>query len=183
MATEHITEKKESLKRPSVSITLDRYDDVFSDFDSRPFSERALSDDFIVEARKMAKEKPEGKIELELLLPADKRNHETEAIIVKNLHTHFRHFAHVIETEIKHTKRRGTILTVVGFMLMILAAYIISLSEKSFLFNSLRVVLEPSGWFMVWFGLEDIFYGSRKKKSELDFNLKMAHAQISFLSL
>ena len=180
MVTEH---KKESLTRPSVSIWLDSYDDVFSDFDSRPFSERALSDDFIVEARKMAKEKPEGKIELKLLMPSAKRNHETEAIIIKNLHTHFRHFANTIETEVKQIRRRGSILSIVGFLLMIAAAYIISISEKSFYFNVLRVVLEPSGWFMVWFGLEDIFYGSRKKKPELDFNLKMAHAEISFVSL
>ena len=182
MKTESNIEKTDSNKRWSVSIWLDSYDDVFSDFDSRPFEERSLSDDFILEARKMAKEKPEGEIEVKLLMPAAKRNHETEAIIIKNLHAHFRHFAHTLETEIKHTRRRGVILTVTGFLLMTLAAYIISISDGHFYFNILRIVLEPTGWFLVWAGLENIFYGLRKKNAELDFNLKMAHAEIRLAS-
>ncbi len=174
--------KNESKTRPSVSIWLDSYDDVFSDFDPRPFSERSLSDDFILEARKMAKEKPQGKIELKLLLPSGKRNAETEAIIIKNLHSHFRHIIHTTETEVKKARRRGIILTIVGFLLMIAAAYVISINRQNFYLNVLRVLLEPSGWFMVWAGLEDIYYGSRKKKEQLDFNLKMAQAEISFVS-
>lgn len=135
----------------------------FSDFDSRPFEERALSDDFISEARKMAKEKPEGKIELKMLMPTDKRNHDTETIIIKNLHSHFRHFAHLIETEIKHARCNGFILVASGFLPMVAAAYIISISERKFYFNILRIVLEPTEWFMVWAGFDNILYGLRKK--------------------
>jgi hypothetical protein len=35
-----------------ISIWLDSYNDIFSDFDSRPFSERTVSDDFLSEVRK-----------------------------------------------------------------------------------------------------------------------------------
>lgn len=163
-------EKKETVKIPSVSIWLDRYEDVFSDFDSRPFAERALSDDFIAEAKKIAKEKPGGKIELKLLLPASYRKNETEEIIVRNLHSHFRHFAHILQSEIKHKRRRGFILSACGFLVMALAVYIISISSNRLYFNLLRVVLEPSGWFLVWAGFEDIFRENRIRKTELDFN-------------
>lgn len=176
-------EKRELTKTPSVSIWLDRYEDVFSDFDSRPFNERALSDDFIAEAKKIAKEKPGGKIELKLLLPASGRNHETEEVIVRNLHTHFRHFAHVMEGEIKYKRRKGLLLSASGFLVMALAVYIISISGNRLYLNLLRVVFEPSGWFLVWVGFEDIFRESRVRKTELDFNSKMAHAEISFVSL
>ncbi len=56
-----LTAQKELLNKARLSIWLDIYDDIFSDFDSRPFHERALSDDFIHEAKKMAKEKPGDK--------------------------------------------------------------------------------------------------------------------------
>jgi hypothetical protein len=183
MTTEEYSPGNGSPKQLSVNIWLDSYDDVFSDFDSRAFSERSLSDDFIVEARKMAKEKPAGRIELILQMPAAKRDQQTEATIIKNLHTHFRRVVAVIESEVRQSKRRGFILSSLGFLLMIASAYLISISSTNFSFHVLRVILEPSGWFMVWSGLEDLFYGSRKKKAELEFNLKMAHADIRFVSL
>ena len=78
-------EKKELLSKSELSIWLDDNDDVFSDFDSRPINERSLSDDFLAEVRKMVREKPTGAIELKLLIPANKRKKELEAMVVKNL--------------------------------------------------------------------------------------------------
>lgn len=38
--------------RAEISIWLDSYNDIFSDFDSRPISLRSLSDDFITQVKK-----------------------------------------------------------------------------------------------------------------------------------
>src|SRR4051812_46940136 len=94
-------ENKELLRKAELSIWLDTYDDIFSDFDPRPYSERALSDDFINEARKMVREKPTGTIELKLLMPSELRNNETENIIINSLHSHFKIYANQLYTEKK----------------------------------------------------------------------------------
>jgi len=175
-------EKKKLLSKSELSIWLDRYEDIFSDFDSRPFSERTLSDDFIIEAKKMAKEKSTGAIELKLLMPAQLRQKNTEEIIIKSLHVHFRRFAHLLKDEMKQAKKKGFLLCVLGFSIMIGAVYFAGLAEKNFLNNALRVIMEPAGWFFVWTGFDLIFYLSRKKKSEFNFMDRMAHAEIKFLS-
>jgi hypothetical protein len=46
-----------------IKLMLDTYDDIFSDFDPRPFSQRTLSEDFLEEARKASREKEMGNIE------------------------------------------------------------------------------------------------------------------------
>src|SRR5580692_8730104 len=114
------TDKKELLSKSELSIWLDDYDDVFSDFDSRPLTERSLSDDFLAEVRKMVREKPTGSVELKLLIPSDKQKKEIEAAVIKNLHTHFRHSAVTIQNEITSTRRRGIRFAIIGFLLMIL---------------------------------------------------------------
>jgi hypothetical protein len=174
-------EKKELLSKAELSIWLDDYDDVFSDFDSRPLTERSLSDDFLVEMRKMVREKPTGNIELKLLVPTAKRKKEVEAMVIKNLHTHFRHAAVGIKTEITKTRRQGILLTMLGFVLMIVTAYIVSVASNSFFMKALQIVLEPSGWFMVWTGMDNIFYNRRRRKPNLVFFLKMLNADIVFL--
>jgi len=175
--------QKELLGKAELSVWLDSYDDIFSDFDPRPFQERALSDDFLNEARKMVKEKPDGRIELELLMPESLRNKETETVIIKSLHAHFRRFVHAIEHEKKKTNQRGIVLTLCGFILLTVAAYISNLPSRSFIHNTTLVIFEPSGWFLVWTGLDHIFYIARRKKPEAEFNSRMAHAEIVFLSI
>jgi hypothetical protein len=174
--------KKDLLSKSELSIWLDDYDDVFSDFDSRPINERSLSDDFLVEVRKMVREKPTGAIELKLLIPAAKRKKELEAMVVKNLHAYFKHAGEAIKNEMDKTRRRGFLLAGVGFLVMILTAYLVSISNRSFIFNAMQIILEPSGWFMVWSGMDNIFYNSRQRKPNLDFNSKMGHAEIIFVS-
>jgi hypothetical protein len=73
-----------------ISIWLDSYNDIFSDFDSRPFSERTVSDDFLSEVRKVCDEKSRDKIHLKLSVPEKMRNTDDEKIIIKRLHLYFK---------------------------------------------------------------------------------------------
>jgi hypothetical protein len=175
-------DKKKLLSKSELSIWIDDYDDIFSDFDSRPIKERSLSDDFLAEVRKMVREKPTGDVSLKLLIPADKRKKEIEVVAIKNLHSHFHHAAATIRKEMIKTRRRGIMLTGMGFLLMIAAAYIVSISNRSFFFIAMQIVLEPSGWFMVWTGMDNIFYNYRERKPNFEFNTKMGHAEIVFVT-
>ncbi len=96
---EEVLEKE--MKEGNISLILDGYDDIFSDFDPRPYSERALSDDFLSECKKAARDKDE-KLELRLMVPGDNRNFKDELKIRKRLKTHFhRHF---LENQRKATR-------------------------------------------------------------------------------
>lgn len=175
--------KKILLDKSVLSIWLDSYNDIFSDFDSRPYSERALSDDFICEAKKIEKEKTGGTISLKLLMPAHLRKKTTESIIARSIHARFRNLSHQVKREMKRTRRKGALLTLIGLASMILANYLINLDEKTFLINALLIVLEPAGWYFVWTGLDHFFSGTHDKDKELDFDTRMAHSKIVFLSI
>lgn len=177
-----IDRQTELLSKAELSIWLDSYNDIYSDFDSRAYNERVLSDDFIYEVRKMAKEKPNGKIELKLLMPADSRNSETETVIVKSLHAHFRHFAHLNLAERRKILGRGLIMLTAGLILLASATYFSAISGQSVSLNIIRVILEPGGWFLAWSGLENVFYKARKMNPDFEFNNRMGHSEIRFLS-
>lgn len=53
--------KQSLLELAEVSILLDSYDDIFSDFDPSAYSERTLSDDFIIQAKKNFRNKSGNK--------------------------------------------------------------------------------------------------------------------------
>jgi hypothetical protein len=174
-------EIKDILAKSEIALSLDSYDDIFSDFDPRPYSERALSDDFLIESKKAARDKT-GTLELKFLIPNQLRKPNVEFKIKKRLREHFRKHYLVLEKESKDIVKKGIWITILGFFLMVVATSLYDLPSGNFFFVFLRVMLEPAGWFIVWFGLDQIFYSKKEKKPELDFYAKMSKANISFLS-
>lgn len=174
-----VGEKLKLLEKSEISLLLDTYDDIFSDFDPRPFSKRALSDDFLYEAKKAAREKEGGTFELRFLIPDNVRNRELEKIIQKRLHEHFKKHAGVVEKELSETVVKGILALIVGFSVMVGTALLNSYT-KTFVTNMLTIVLEPAGWFSVWLGFDHIFYNAKAKKPEVQFYKKMKNAEIIF---
>lgn len=176
--TEEDTQKL--LEMSEISIWLDSYDDIFSDFDPRPYSHRSLSDDFLSETKKASRDKA-GKLELRLLVAEDKRDSKNEAIIKKRLHEHFNKHANQLRKEIKNTRNKSIVAALLGILMMLVAAYINSFAD-TFTTRFLFVLLEPAGWFSVWFALDKLFYTTELKKTEYGFYHKMSKCGIIFSS-
>lgn len=171
--------KQHLLAKAEISILLDDYDDIFSDFDPRPFAQRALSDDFLLESKRATLDK-EGSLELSFLIPKIKRNTEHELLIKRRLREHFKKHSLLIEDEINDIKRRGILMAVAGVMMIFIATYLLSLNTESLLIHFLVVLLEPGGWFTAWTGLDEIYYTSKQKRPDFDFYKKMTQAEIVF---
>ncbi|MBI4919512.1 hypothetical protein HY837_06270 [archaeon] len=166
-----------------ISLWIDDYNDIFSDFDPRPYSERALSVDFLDEANRATRDKASGQIVLKLLAPANKRKINDENTIKKRLKEHFKRRVKMAEEEIKKLKHQGLLFTVIGILLMISASFVLfKHPETSFLGSFLLVFLEPAGWFFFWEGLAMIIFESKKLKPNLEFNEKMEKCEYEFVS-
>ncbi|MEK6886363.1 MAG: hypothetical protein AABW88_00875 [Nanoarchaeota archaeon] len=168
------------IKKSEISLSLDTYDDIFSDFDPRPFSQRALSDDFLLEAKKASRDKTTG-IELNFIIPKTVRKSSEELLIKKRLKEHFkRHYA-IERTEVRNIRKFGGRLTSIGIVLMFLATFILfKFSQKDFLMTFLVVLLEPAGWFTFWEGLNQMVFEPRKHKEDLEFYRKMSSCEVNF---
>lgn len=184
---EHITKKLGSEKRKElfrefeISLLLDSYDGIFSDFDPRPYSDRALSDDFLHESRKAAKDKPSGKIQLKLLIPANKRSLLHEKVIKKRLRDHFKKHHELLEKEKKNIIRKGLGFTIAGVILMLITSFVFFHREdKSPIIRFLIVLFEPGSWFLFWEGLNQSVFESKRVNHNLKFYKKMSSSEIIF---
>ncbi len=175
-------EVKEILAKAEISVLLDTYDDIFSDFDPRPYSQRAISDDFLSEAKRATMDR-EGNFHLRFLIPKKMRNLNEEHLIKKRLREHFRKHAILLEQEIKKTRRGGIFMALLGAALLILATLIAHFFEyKNIFFTFLLILLEPAGWFTAWTGLDQLYYTVNEKKPDYIFYEKMTRAEITFIS-
>ena len=174
--------EKKILQMSEVSLWLYSYDDIFSDFDPRPYSEKALSEDFLTEAKKISKEKSSGQLQLKFSVPAKSRDAEKEKAIKKRLHEHFKKHHVLLKIEKRDTLKMGFSLATLGLAMMLLSAYVRYLNNPQFMFMLLFVILEPAGWFMAWYGFDHIFQIFRRMNPEVDFYERMSKSDISFMS-
>jgi hypothetical protein len=162
-----------------VSLWLDTYDDIFSDFDPRPYGQRALSEDFLAEARRAVRDRPDEVPELRLLIAAPARSLDDEATIRKRLRDHFRRHADRLGRERRRAVWMSLGVSVAGFAVMTASA-LLRRQPETVARTVLHVFLEPAGWFAVWFGLDQFFYGTRDVAREHAFYRKMARAEVVF---
>ncbi len=175
-------EKEKLLKLSEISLWIDTYDDIFSDFDPRPYSQRAISDDFLNELMKATRSKKTGKIEIRFLVPTRIRSTHQEAIIKKRLQEYFHHKMNLVKEERKELIMHGLRFTGVGIVLMIIATILLSRGVENITTNFLIILLEPAGWFLFWNGMDTLIYRVKAKKPDHDFNKNMAKAEVSFMN-
>jgi hypothetical protein len=167
--------------KKDIPLVLESYNDLFSDFDPRPYSQRALSKDFIEECQKASEDKKNG-IELKLLINKKERNNKEEDLIKKRINSHFS--KHFLEKKKELLKMRfvGSIWFLVGCFLIVLTTFL-DLQNQFFLVKVLIAIAHPGGWFFLWEGLGKIIIHSKEKKGDQVFYKKMNRAKISFLSI
>jgi hypothetical protein len=171
--------KQHLLSHAQISIMLKNYDDIFSSFDPRPFTHRALSDDFLVESKKAAIDK-EGNLELSFMIPKSERNVNDEIIIKKRLREHFRRHHTLVLNDIKEIKRTGWKMAILGALMITVASILAFFEAENTWLHFLIILLEPAGWFTGWTGLDELHYGVKEEKPILQFYEKMVRAEIAF---
>jgi len=167
-----------------VPLYLDSYEDIFSDFDPRPYSKKALSEDFLSEIKKASRDKAVGEIILNFIVPADKRNLRDEAIIKGRFREHFgKHFIRIKE-QVKHkVQKQGAYFIAAGVVLMVIATFMeFKYNAKTLLSSLFIIVMQPGGWFLFWEGLNLLIFEARKANPDLEFHEKMYKCRIRFTS-
>lgn len=176
--------EKEKLRQLNViSLWLDDYNDIFSDFDSRPLAQRLISQDFLKEAKRASQEKPSGAVELILSLPETKRVPGQEGVIKKRLRDHFKRQFKLTGEKVKKTYLQGFAFIFAGVILMFAATWLLfTQAEADFMATFFVIFLEPAGWFFFWEGLHLVVFEAIALKPGLDFLGKMAKCDVKFVS-
>lgn len=180
MAEESKLDVKSIIDRAEISLILDSYDDIFSDFDPRPFNERALSEDFIFETKRAARDKKTG-IELRLLIPEKIRSTSDEELIKLRLRSYFKKNYKAAQEELDRRNRRAAVLVSVGAVLGLADAVLLSFNGLGTIFqDAIEIILTPASWYTIWTGFDGLMIKPKETLADRSFYKKMSSAQIIF---
>lgn len=162
------------------SFWLDDYNDIYSDFDSRHYRSRRISEDFLQELRTDMHYRQQTTEELLLLVPEARRERATEAIIIDSLKKFFNTQYQLYQGKCSHRLRTSVLLGVSGVVIMMLDATAIFLGIRSLATTLLSTIMEPASWFLLWTSVDYLIYDWNDLKKERHFYQKLSEAEITF---
>ncbi len=172
---QHIKDIKE------ISIAIDRWEDIFSDFDPSPLSHRTLSEDFIYELKKRHRETKRGSFMITIYAPLSLKDEEKEKVVIQRLKQYFRFRATQAKKQLGRIRARGITFVVFGIFslgLLILLTYFKAFSELGI--ELIGIALMPLGWFGIWEGFSKIVDTSPILRVDEDLFIKLARASYRF---
>lgn len=165
-----------------INLWLDSYDDMYSDFDSRQFEKRRISEDFLYELRTEMKYKKIPPGNMILFLPREQRKETTESIITSSLYSFFNNRFQYYKNKSRAKLNNGLLLFVSGALMMLAATWVSFWSDASWSVILLKVILEPAGWFLIWAAFDFLFYDLALLKKEKKFFRYLSQIQVYFKS-
>lgn len=163
-----------------LNLWLDSYDDIYSDFDSRHYQKRRISEDFLNELRTEMKYMEHQASDLVLLLPGEGREEHSEKIIAGSLTDFFKRQFQFHNKKCSKKLNKGILLFVTGVFIMLLNSWISYHSRETFPIIVLKVLLEPAGWFLLWAALDFLLYDFTELKKERNFYKKLSEMLVHF---
>jgi hypothetical protein len=168
-------------KLKEISIIIDVWDDVFSDFDPRPLDERALSEDFISELKKRYRETPRGDLLISFYAPRTLKHEDSERMVTQRLKQYFGDRALQKKQELFRTRKKGGGFVLGGIFFLtsitLLAYFNIF---PVLMIKILEIVLVPLGWFGIWEGFSKIVNASPGSSQEGILFRKLSKAEYRF---
>jgi hypothetical protein len=163
-----------------INLWLDSYDDIYSDFDSRHYLKRRISEDFLHELRTEIKYMKQHTGDMVLLLPKEQRNEESEKIIKVSLTDFFSSRFQYYRDKCRKKLNNGILVFACGIIIMLLNTWISYNSPASLSLTFLKVLLEPAGWFLIWAGFDFLFYDFVELNKEKIFYRHLSETHVHF---
>lgn len=162
------------------SLWLDDYNDIFSDFDSRHYPSRRISEDFLFELRMDMRYGRQTIEELILLVPEHERKEATESVIIERLQVFFAEQYKSWKSRYRKKLRISLVMGFFGIIIMILDAMTIFFGIHMLVIKLLSTIMEPASWFLVWTSVDYLIYDLKELKKDRDFYKMLARAKVVF---
>lgn len=141
----------------SISIAIDTYDDIFSDFDPRDILERDLSEDFINELARRHRQGTKGKFDVVLVAPKAIEDQAIEKKITARLNRYFHQKYLRYKKSIDELRKRGAIYIAFGMLLLAALTLLAYFGKMDRLrLELVGIIFMPLGWFGIWEGFSKI---------------------------
>jgi hypothetical protein len=164
-----------------IEIALDRYIDVFNEWDPAPFKKRDIDPDLHVFLDECSSDIPlKYPLILSFQLPKETADSQKENVIREGFKTFFSFNNVLIRKNIKLSNKRGALYAVTAFAFLFLALFSETKLVKNLLIIFLQEGLFIGGWVFLWEAFNCVFFQNKNYYAQLKEYERFMDAEIRF---
>ncbi|HEY9585026.1 MAG TPA: hypothetical protein VJJ02_00320 [Candidatus Paceibacterota bacterium] len=165
---EQIYRKYENTDRRLIEVALDKYEDIFNEWDPAPFKRRDIDPDLRTFLEECSEEiSLRHPIAIAFYLPKGALDHEKQEKCVQGLHNFFIFNKHLTKKELWLSYQNALRYVFIGLVFLATAVLFERQLEKTILFELLDQGLFVGGWVFIWEALTIVAFRNQKLKHRI----------------
>jgi len=167
--------------RVIIPISLDKYDDVFDDWDPSPFKLRDIEDEFLDFIWDSIEDIPSHmEVIFEFSIPQPLHSEQKEKVLVSALNHQFDYMLRKNQRQRVKDYKEALRYFVIGILFFVIS-YTRPVESSSFFSRILSDGLFVGGWLFIWETFSDLFIKSHKLMEDRRIVQRFKRAEIQFV--
>ncbi|MFH1414522.1 MAG: hypothetical protein ABIH89_00330 [Elusimicrobiota bacterium] len=164
-----------------IEVALDKYDEVFNEWDPAPYKKRDINHDLHTFLDECSDDIPlKYKLMIILNLPEEKRNDEKEQIILEGIMIYFLFMLDLVRKEIAVGNKRGMVYIAISAVFLVLAIIMQYKLQNNVLLSVLQEGLFIGGWVFLWETFNSFVFHNKINYSNIRKLKRFIDAKIEF---
>ncbi|MBN2406105.1 MAG: hypothetical protein JXJ19_00250 [Elusimicrobia bacterium] len=164
-----------------IEIALDKYSDIFNEWDPAPFKKRLLDPDLFDFIDEKAEEIPlKYKVLFYFHIPKEVQSQDSENTIIEGISTYYNTLHDAEQKEIMRTNKRIIRYIITAFSLLFLAIGTQTVAPLNIFLNVLQEGLFIGGWVFLWEAFNVFFFAGKHRMRRAREYTRYAQAPIWF---
>ena len=142
-----------------IQVALEKYTDVFNDWDHAPFKKRDMDPELARFLEECFDEIPEEEgVDICFYLPTECRDVKREEVLISNIKTYYSFYLH---QESKYLKKRYSKMVnyiLISFALLVFSIVILTLSGDDIVTTAISQGINIGGWVFLWEAISIFFF-------------------------
>lgn len=176
-----IYEVDATTKNYIIEISLDKYTDVFNDWDHASFKKRDIDPDLVFFLESCSEDIPlKYGIDICFYLPKEIQDKDRERIIVSGLKTYYSFYYHTERRTLKESYKKYLGYIIVAFIFLALSYIMANFAKNEIVYVTLSQGINIGGWVFLWEAISFVFFKRRKIVYDIKTYERLAGASVYF---
>ncbi|WP_373899245.1 hypothetical protein ACER0A_002385 [Haloimpatiens sp. FM7315] len=164
-----------------IEISLDKYTDVFNDWDHASFKKRDMDPDLVLFIENCSEDIPlKYGIDICFYLPKEIQDKSREKIITTGFKTYYNFYTHMENKFLKESYKKFLSYIVISFAFLALSYLMANLARNELVYITLAQGVNIGGWVFLWEAISFFFFKKRKIVNDVKTYKRLTGASIYF---
>ena len=176
-----IYEKNATTGNYVIQVTIEKYTDIFNDWDNAPFRKRDMDPDLAIFLENCFEEIPEKHgVDICFYLPKEEKDINREESLIAGIKTYYSFYLHQEIRALNKNYQKIFKYVIASLSLLAVSVFLGKTVDKNIILGTIQQGFNIGGWVFLWEVISMVFFRGREVSSEVSKYQRFLNSLIYF---